>query len=49
MNNENLTIHLKVKDFNAWHTSYNGREQVGHLPVSQMEGCSAARTTRMTW
>ncbi len=27
MNNENLTIHLKVKDFNAWRTSYNGREQ----------------------
>jgi hypothetical protein len=24
---ENLTIHLKVKDFNAWRTSYNGREQ----------------------
>jgi hypothetical protein len=27
MNNENLTIHLKVKDYNAWRTSYNGREQ----------------------
>ena len=27
MNNENLTIHLKVKDFNAWRTGYNGREQ----------------------
>ena len=27
MNKENLTIHLKVKDFNAWRTSYNGREQ----------------------
>jgi hypothetical protein len=22
--NENLTLHFKVKDFNAWHTSYNG-------------------------
>jgi hypothetical protein len=28
MNNENLTIHLKVKDFNAWRTSYNGHEQI---------------------
>jgi hypothetical protein len=25
--NENLTLHFKVKDFNAWRTSYNGREQ----------------------
>ena len=29
MNKENLTIHLKVKDFNAWRTSYNGRETNG--------------------
>ena len=27
MNNENLTVHLKVKDFNAWRTSYNGHEK----------------------
>ena len=27
MNKENLTIHFKVKDFNAWRTSYNGREK----------------------
>lgn len=27
MNNENLTAHLKVKDFNAWRTSYNGHEK----------------------
>ena len=27
MNNENLTLHLKVKDFNAWRTSYNGHEK----------------------
>jgi hypothetical protein len=27
MNKENLTVHLKVKDFNAWHTSYNGHEK----------------------
>jgi hypothetical protein len=26
MNKENLTVHLKVKDFNTWRTSYNGRE-----------------------
>jgi hypothetical protein len=27
MNNENLTIHVKVKDFKAWRTSYNGHEK----------------------
>jgi len=27
MNNENLTVHFKVKDFDAWRTSYNGREK----------------------
>jgi hypothetical protein len=27
MNNENLTVHFKVKDFNAWHTSYNANEK----------------------
>ena len=27
MNNENLTLHFKVKDFNAWQTSYNGNEK----------------------
>jgi hypothetical protein len=27
MNNENLTLHCKVKDFNAWRTSYNGHEK----------------------
>ena len=27
MNKENLTVHLKVKDFSAWRTSYNGREK----------------------
>jgi hypothetical protein len=27
MNNENLTLHFKVKDFNAWQTSYNGSEK----------------------
>ena len=25
--NENLTVHFKVKDFNAWQTSYNGNER----------------------
>jgi hypothetical protein len=24
--NENLTVHFKVKDFNAWRTGYNGQE-----------------------
>jgi hypothetical protein len=24
---ENLTVHLKVKDFNTWRTSYNGHEK----------------------
>ena len=27
MNNENLTVHLKVKDFNVWRTSYTGHEK----------------------
>jgi hypothetical protein len=27
MNNENLTLHFKVKDFNAWHTNYNTNEK----------------------
>ena len=27
MNNENLTVHFKVKDFNACRTSYNGHEK----------------------
>ncbi len=27
MNNENLTLHFKVKDFNAWQRSYNGNEK----------------------
>ena len=27
MNNENLNVHFKVKDFNAWHTSYKGNEK----------------------
>jgi hypothetical protein len=25
--NENLTVHFKVKDYNAWRTAYDGREQ----------------------
>jgi hypothetical protein len=25
--NENLTVHFKVKDFNAWRTSYNDNEK----------------------
>ena len=25
--NENLTIHLKVKDYAAWRTGYDGREK----------------------
>jgi hypothetical protein len=25
--NETLTVHFKVKDFNAWRTSYNGHEK----------------------
>jgi hypothetical protein len=27
MNKENLTIHFKVKDFNAWRTGYDGHEK----------------------
>jgi hypothetical protein len=25
--NDNLTVHFKVKDFNAWLAGYNGREK----------------------
>jgi hypothetical protein len=25
--NENLTVHLKVKDYGIWRTAYDGREQ----------------------
>ncbi len=25
--NENLTVHLKVKDYNTWRTGYDGREK----------------------
>ncbi len=25
--NENLTVHFKVQDFNAWRTAYNGHEK----------------------
>ena len=49
MNNENLTLHFKVKDFNAWQTSYNGNEKIARLPASRTGGCSAARMTRTTW
>jgi hypothetical protein len=24
---QNMTVNFKVKDFNAWHTSYNGHEK----------------------
>jgi hypothetical protein len=24
---ENMTVHLKVKDYNAWRTSYNGHDK----------------------
>ena len=27
MNNENLTVHFKVKDFSAWRRSYDGHEK----------------------
>ena len=48
MNNENLTVHLKVKDFNAWRSSYNGHEKDRAPPASQTGECSAAPTIRMT-
>ena len=34
MNKENLTIHLKVKEFSAWRTSYNGREQTARPRIT---------------
>src|SRR5205823_11442097 len=27
MNNENLTVHLKVKDYSTWRTGYDAREK----------------------
>jgi len=27
MNNENLTVHLKVKDYATWRSNYDGREK----------------------
>ena len=29
--NESLTVHFKVKDFNAWQTSYNGNEEESYV------------------
>jgi hypothetical protein len=31
MNNKNLTVHFKVKDFNTWRTSYNGHEKAAGI------------------
>ena len=46
MNNENLTLHFKVKDFNAWQTSYNGNEENRTSAASRKAKCFAAPTTR---
>jgi hypothetical protein len=50
--NENLTIHLKVKDYATWRTGYDGREKsrlsAGIPRVSRTGECSATRKTRMT-
>ena len=48
MNNENMTIHFKVKDFNAWQTSYNGNEKICTAAgITKSKECSAAPTTPM--
>jgi hypothetical protein len=50
MNNENLTVHLKVKDFDAWRTSYNGYEKDrGVCRHHKRESVSQPRRFRMTW
>jgi len=36
-NNENLTIHLKVKDYAAWRTGYDAREK-GRLSAGITNG-----------
>ena len=35
--NENLTLHFKVKDFNAWRTGYNGNEK-GRVSAGMTNG-----------
>ena len=48
MNNENLTVHFKVKDFNAWRTSYNGHEKDRVTAGITNGRVSAAPTIQMT-
>ena len=35
--NDNLTVHFKVKDFNAWRTGYNGNEK-GRVSAGMTNG-----------
>jgi hypothetical protein len=46
--NENMTVHFKVKDYNAWRTSYNGHEKERATAGIPTVGCFGAPMTRMT-
>ena len=35
MNNENLTLHFKVKDFNAWQTSYGNEKNCASAGITK--------------
>ncbi len=46
MNSENLTVHFKVKDFNAWRTSYRKEERTRDGRAAMTEYEAEARATR---
>ena len=45
--NENLTIHVKVKDYSTWRTSYDEHEKSRLSAGIQMGECSATPMIRM--
>ena len=50
MNKENLTVHFKVKDFNAWRSSYTmDTRRIARLPESQTAECSVVPKIRTMW
>ena len=46
--NENLTIHIKVKDYATWRPAYEDKRRTASPQVSRMGECSATPKTRMT-
>ena len=47
--NENMTVHLKVKDYAIWRTGYDAREKNRNSAALQMEECSAEPKIRTMW